>query len=531
MKLRRLLILGLLMAGLFACQTPPSSPPAGEIMLEPLVPEEDLGEVFEAVQMAGVFEDSKTFVDCRPTINPERIIAAYREQKNQPDFDLEQFVEAHFLPPRVFNSDFHSDPNRSIGEHIVALWPVLTRQPDQNISGSLLELPNPYVVPGGRFREIYYWDSYFTMLGLQVSPPEYQALIGSMIDNFSFLIDTLGFIPNGNRTYFLGRSQPPFFSLMVKLWDQVEPGALTQYLPQLEKEYAFWMAGAEELSGAKLVHRRVVRLADGTVMNRYWDDHPAPRPESYREDVELAESSQREPTQLYRDLRAACESGWDFSSRWLQDQQNLASIRTTQLVPVDLNCLIYHLEKTLAEVYEATGQTEQASKMDSIATRRAASIERFCWSEEGFYGDYDWLNQKSTDILTAAAMFPLFFELSDSERATEVHDAVSQGLLAPGGIRTTTSPSGQQWDDPNGWAPLQWISYLGMKNYGFEETAASIKQRWISLNTKVYQNTGRMVEKYNVGDLSLEAGGGEYTLQDGFGWSNGVLLRMLKEEE
>ncbi len=530
MKLQRLLILGFLMAGLFACQAPSSSPAAGEVMLEPLVPEKDLGEVFEAVQMVGIFEDSKTFVDCRPTVSPERIVAAFREQKDQPDFSLEQFVETYFLPPRKFNSDFHSDPNRSVGEHITALWPVLTRQPDQNISGSLLELPHPYVVPGGRFREIYYWDSYFTMLGLQVSPPESQALIGSMLDNFSFLIDTLGFIPNGNRTYFLGRSQPPFYSLMVKLWDQVKPGALTQYLPQMEKEYAFWMEGLEGLSEEKPAHRRVVRLSDGTVMNRYWDDQPEPRPESYREDVELAESSQREPSQLYRDLRAACESGWDFSSRWLEDQENLGTIRTTQLIPVDLNCLMYHLEKTLAEAYRASGQEDKAQDMESVASGRAEAIERFCWSEGGFYSDFNWIEQKSTDILTAAAMFPMFLEVADQTKALQVHEAITQGLLAPGGILTTLNPIGQQWDAPNGWAPLQWVSYLGMKNYGFNETAASIKDRWINLNTKVYQNTGRMVEKYNVGDLSLEAGGGEYALQDGFGWSNGVLLRMLNEE-
>ena len=495
----------------------------------PLYPARDLDSLFHEVQMEGVFEDSKAFVDCRPTAPATDIVAGYQRLKGQPDFDLEQFVKLNFKPPRVFSSDFEADRSRSVEQHILALWPVLTREPDADITGSLIELPFPYVVPGGRFREIYYWDSYFTMLGLAVSDSAQQALIGHMLDNFAYEIDTLGFIPNGNRTYFLSRSQPPFFSLMVRLWDAAQGDQLGRYLPQLEREYEFWMDGATDLSADQPTHRRVVRLPDGTVLNRYWDDDPRPRPESYREDVRLARESKREDKQLFRDLRAACESGWDFSSRWLRDSQDLASIRTTEMIPVDLNCLLYHLEATLAEAYARQASPEKADSYQRRAQARADAINQYCWDGQQ-YGDYDWVRQAPMGRPTAAMMFPLYVELAPDDRAQATVAAMQAHLLAPGGLLTTPVNSGQQWDAPNGWAPLQWIAIEGLRRNGFDSLAQDLRQRWVRLNTRVYDNTGKMVEKYNVSDLSLEAGGGEYPLQDGFGWSNGVLLRLLREK-
>lgn len=496
----------------------------------PTEPARDLGALFEAVQLSGVFEDSKTFVDCRPISAPAEILAAYDAQKNQPDFDLTQFVQYNFKPPRTFSSTFQTDTSRTVAEHIQTLWPTLTREPDKDIPGSLLELPHAYVVPGGRFREIYYWDSYFTMLGLQVSAPEQQALIGEMIQNFAYLIDTLGYIPNGNRTYFLGRSQPPFFSMMVSLLDKGEKGALRTYRPQMEAEYEFWMNGTNQLSDSVPAYRRVVRLPDGTVLNRYWDDRPEPRPESYREDVELAERSQREPMQLFRDLRAACESGWDFSSRWLRDPNDLGTIHTTELIPVDLNCLLYHVEVVLAEAYASEGNPEKQSYYQRRAQDRADAINHYCWDGTQ-YSDYDWVAQAPTELVTAAMMFPLYMEIAPTERIALSVQSLQANLLAPGGVLTTPIQSGQQWDAPNGWAPLQWITVEGLRRNGQTVVAEEVANRWIQLNTNVYRNTGRMVEKYNVSDLSLEAGGGEYALQDGFGWSNGVLLRMLTHDK
>ena len=148
---------------------------------------------------------------------------------------------------------------------------------------SLLPLPQPYVVPGGRFREIYYWDSYFTMLGLEESGR--RDLVVDMVHDFAYLIDTYGHVPNGTRTYYLSRSQPPFFFEMVGLLSSDDPArAFVRYLPELKREYAFWMEGAQSLRRGR-AHRRVVALPDGSILNRYWDDRDTPRDESYREDT------------------------------------------------------------------------------------------------------------------------------------------------------------------------------------------------------------------------------------------------------
>ena len=163
----------------------------------------------------------------------------------------------------------------------------MTRKADKKIKGSsLLPLPHPYIVPGGRFNEIYYWDSYFTMLGLQVSGRV--DLIESMIDNFSHLIETVGFIPNGNRTYFMGRSQPPFYACMVELLAQSKGKKVyVKYLPFLEKEYAFWMKGVNRLKKTGDAQKRVVKVKGG-ILNRYWDNFDAPRAEMYQDDIELS---------------------------------------------------------------------------------------------------------------------------------------------------------------------------------------------------------------------------------------------------
>lgn len=186
---------------------------------------------------------------------------------------------------------------------------------------SLLPLPKPYVVPGGRFREVYYWDSYFTMLGLAESG--HWDKVEDMVSNFAAEIDAWGHIPNGNRSYYLSRSQPPFFSFMVELLATHDGDrVLKTWLPQMEKEYQYWMKGADALEPGK-ANQRVVRMEDGALLNRYWDDNDTPRPESWLDDVTTAKNNPNRPaTEIYRDLRSAAASGWDFSSRWMDDPKN-----------------------------------------------------------------------------------------------------------------------------------------------------------------------------------------------------------------
>ncbi|NBA87143.1 alpha,alpha-trehalase TreF [Emticicia sp. CRIBPO] len=485
----------------------------------------ELGPLFEKVQTSRVFADNKTFPDCLPNISLEEINARFSEQKEQPGFDLKTFVLQYFTLPPETGQSYESDRNMPAKEHIEELWEVLERKTVAE-NGSLIPLPYPYVVPGGRFREVYYWDSYFTMLGLRISGRN--ETMRHMVDNFSYMIQTIGHIPNANRTYYIGRSQPPFYSLMVSLLAQTYGnGVFIDYLPFLEKEYQFWMDGEDLLDEQNKAVKRVVLLPDGTILNRYWDKSNTPRPESYVEDLELSHISDQEPEVLFRNLRAAAESGWDFSSRWFKNPEAFESIHTTDLLPVDLNCLLYYLEITIAKGYLLEGRSEEAGVFQNLSESRKRAIEKYCWNEEeGFYFDYDFVAGNQKDQFTLAAAFPLFFELAPNEKALKVAGVLEDRFLAEGGLLTTLQFTSQQWDAPNGWAPLQWIAYQGLVNYEITNLAEKIRDNWTALNLKIYKETGKMTEKYNVHNLHIKAGGGEYPNQDGFGWTNGVYLKM-----
>lgn len=501
-------------------------------------PADRYAELFVAVQRSGVFDDSKTFVDCAPRQSPEVILAAYRAQCRTPGFDLRAFVAAHFTPER--RAAQHRDgvvAGLPLEAHIDALWDELTRHPARHPRrGSLLALPHAYVVPGGRFVEMYYWDSYFTMLGLSASGRH--ALLHAMTDNFAYLIDAHGHVPNGTRTYYLSRSQPPVFALMAELCESHRGRGAGRYLPQMRREHAYWMDGADGL-GPGRAHRRVVRLADGTLLNRYWDDRDTPREESWREDVATAARSERPDAQVWRDLRAAAESGWDFGSRWLDEAASglsaadaLATIRTTSILPVDLNALLHKLESTIARLSRDAGDDGTALEFEARADARRRAITEVFWCDgTGAFMDHDWTTGAARAHLTAATVAPLFTRTATPGQASALATTVRRRLLAPGGFATSEIESGQQWDRPNGWAPLQWLAVEGFEAYGHHDLAREIRERWLDTVEHVYAKEGKLVEKYalraSAQDAPCGGGGGEYTLQDGFGWTNGVVREWL----
>ncbi|RRN79349.1 alpha,alpha-trehalase TreA [Pseudoxanthomonas sp. SGD-10] len=527
---RRLLFVLPLLLGACAARPPlagqPATPAAtaAEDARSVRTPDQAWPAVFAAVQEARLFADQKYFVDAVPRSDPATIEAAFAQQRGLPGFDLRRFVDGHFvLPDEGAATDI---PKRdTLRAHIDALWPLLTRRsPAPRPHDSLLQLPHPYVVPGGRFREVYYWDSYFTMLGLAESGQH--ALVRQMLDNFAHLIDAWGHVPNGNRSYYLSRSQPPFFSHMVMLQAKLEPAAPVRYLPQLRREHAFWMDGAEGLRPGQ-AHRRVVRLADGSLLNRYWDDRDSPRPESYVQDRQTAAASTRPAGEVYRELRAGAESGWDFSSRWLDDPMRLDTIHVTTRVPVDLNSLLHHLETTIALACGQAGDQACARDYQARAGARAAAIERHLWQADGYYGDLDLRDGQVRARPTAAALFPLHAGIASPERACSTAAMVRAQLLKPGGLVTTTIDSGQQWDAPNVWAPLQWIAVDGLRRYGEDALARDIAAGFLGNVRTLFGREHKLVEKYDADGALQGGGGGEYPLQDGFGWTNGVALALL----
>ena len=237
------------------------------------------------------------------------------------------------------------------------------------------------------------------------------------------------------------------------------------------------------------------------MLNRYWDARDTPREEMYLEDVTTAARSARPAAEVYRDLRTAAASGWDFSSRWFDDDGDLARTRTTSFVPVDLNCFLFALEAQIARLSASCGDTRSAEEFTQRARARRDAIDRWLWDDaRGAYADYDLLRGRSRAPCVA----------------------------------TTLRESSEQWDRPNGWAPLQWLAIQGLARYGHHALAREIRRRWLAPVGSVCARESKLVEKYMIVEPTTHGArggdGGEYPLQDGFGWTNGVTRKLLHQD-
>lgn len=507
----------------------PRRPPSdADSRATPCSPSSSFGELFARFCESDTSSDMKRLADAIPRAAPDAILARFRAEAPLTEEALRQFVERWFvLPPLIARDDFATPSAGSLQEHISRVWPKLVRHTDTAPShSSLLPLPRPYIVPGGIFRESYYWDTYFSIIGLG---EEWESLHRDCVDNLAHLIGRFGFVPNGNRSYYLTRSQPPLFFKAVQSLDPARPGrAFARYLPELQAEHAFWMDGEADLSSGR-AHRRVVALHDGSVLNRYWDDGDRPRDEAYRRDALVCmQTGEREPADILREVRAACESGWDFSSRWFLDGSSFATIATTSMIPVDLNSLLYGLEQAIQAGASDAGARKVAAEYRRRADARRQAMCRHLWSSvAGSFVDLNWRQRTRRSTPTAASLFALFCGVASQGQATETARAMEQTLLAPGGIVASLNRTGEQWDAPNGWAPLQWAAVAGLRAYGHHALAKAIAIRWLRMVEEIYLRTGRTVEKYDV--LSnAPGGGGEYPLQDGFGWTNGVAMALAR---
>ncbi len=481
------------------------------------------GELFKRVQVLKIFPDSKTFTDSIPLYDPKIILKKYEQEKGRKDFNLKNFILQNFQIPIVSGDLIENavPANRSVEAYINSLWSVLYRNPDVQIPkhSTLIPLPYPYIVPGGRFREIFYWDSYFTALGLVQS--KMTDMVKNVCDNFAYLIENIGHIPNGNRIYFATRSQPPVFALMIDLLAKhTDKQIIHSYLPYVEKEYRFWMS------------KRIVDLEEKFTLNNYGDEDDTPREEAYLEErLNAHKVPAARKRKYYRNNRAAAESGWDFSGRWFADHQNISTSITSELLPVDLNCLLYLYEKHLHDWYKLIGEPKKAEKFLRAGTDRVMLIQKYMYnSREKFFFDYNYVQEKQSIYPSLAGVFPLYAGIATQEQAQHVADRLQKEFLFSGGLVTSTRDTGEQWDYPNGWAPLQWIAIQGLKKYGFITLAGEIKARWLKNCENTFKNTGNMYEKYNVVKPAFKPEDGEYPVQTGFGWTNGVYVALLHDK-
>lgn len=569
------------------------------------------GEVLHTIQMANVFQDSKYFVDMPIRSNSsaklifhdfehrqlslKKFVAAHNGskdlEKDKAEYVglLREFLNRHFdqpgsdmipatpndyqehtLPPLI--STIKNSEYQNWAFELHQLWKHLGRIPQSSVRGSYLHTKpedmqqegiksSQYivVVPGGRFRESYYWDSLWIITGLLIS--DLKETARNVVNNLLNYVAEYGFVPNGGRIYYLTRSQPPMLSEMVKLIAQYTRNTtLTEFdleylsyaVPILEKEYSFWMKEGPGGHAVTFLRRKIDGNGQYSVathtLNRYISQANHPRPESYREDFVIASSmyptannsvnqarQDRLKKNWYNDLIAAAESGWDFSSRWLRDGVDLRTVYTSLVLPVDLNAFMFRMEENLRDFHIALGNRHRARFFDAAATRRAHAIEDVLWNEkEKCWKDYDLERHSHRMIRAASDYSPLWakaFNMSDTQRVKDVIVSLNvSGLIQSAGVQATTTFTGQQWDAPNAWPPEQDLIIEGLLNLNTPESnamARDLARRWVHSGFIAWKHTGLMYEKYNATQAGNVGYGGEYFPQFGFGWANGVILKYL----
>jgi alpha,alpha-trehalase len=403
----------------------------------------------------------------------------------------------------------------------------------------LLYLPRPYVVPGGRFNEMYGWDSYFIQVGLLRD--DELARARDMVENFLYEIRHYGTILNANRTYFLSRSQPPFLTRMILgVYERTKDREwLRATVPAIETYYRFWTVEPHVIPEIGL--------------SRYFDVGEGPAPEvvsdekdargrthydrareyyrmhdvtDYDESLYYDQERDRLTPLFYKGDRSMRESGFDPSSRF-----GPFSVDIVHHAPSCLNSLLFLMEQEAAGIMETLGDATSARTWRTRAAERRERIDRFLWDEKaGTYYDYNFRTKRQRKYDFATAFYPLWVGAASKTQAAAVRGNLSK-LEAPGGLLTSTQATGNQWDAPFGWAPLQMIAVEGLRRYGFDEDADRLASKFIGLVAKEFQEHGTIVEKYDMRrrESDVEAGitFGYSANQIGFGWTNGVVLDLL----
>ena len=405
----------------------------------------------------------------------------------------------------------------------------------------LLYLPNPYVIPGGRFNEMYGWDSYFIQLGLLKDGQI--GLAKNMADNFLYEIRQYGQILNANRTYYMTRSQPPFLTeMLLGVYRQTNDRAwLAAAVETAEEYYRYWT--------------REPHLTPQTGLSRYYDLGDGPSPEvsasevndvghthydlvrnyfkSHRvEAYDVSRFYDRKHDELtaefYKGDRSMRESGFDPSARFGPFNADIVAYN-----PVCLNSLLYVMETQMAEILEILGRGGEAPVWRTRADERSKLLNALMWDpQDGLYYDYDFQKQQLRRYPYLTAFYPLWAGIASREQAAHVRQALGK-FEKPGGLRTSTNRSGDQWDAPFGWAPLQLIAVEGLRRYGYNADANRVAEKFLSMVHEEFRRTGHILEKYDVerraADIQGEVRYGYSSNEVGFGWTNGVFKVLIDE--
>jgi len=498
------------------------------------------GEILKVIQESGLFADSKTFVDMPMKYDPEVILENFKKLDNFTIADLSKFLRENFMTAGSeimswtptdwvqnpgFIHNMRSEVYKEFATQVNGMWKSLGKQLIPDVAKnpqrySMIPQRNPFIVPGERFNEFYYWDSYWIIRGLLTSGMNQTAR--GIIMNALDLVREFGFVPNGARVYYLTRSQPPFLSEMVRYYyeqtNDIE--LLKEALPLLEDEYDFWMK------------THAVELPGGHVLNRFYADVKQPRPESYREDVHaVKDKTETEAFAFFSDIIAGAESGEDFTSRWFTEGSDLRSIATRSFIPVGLNAIMYKFESNMVYFHNVLNVHPTIDFAQALIDRKSA-MDTYLWNPKAFqWFDYSLTNNSQIMRSYPSNWFPVWAGAYDTTQTTQIFNSLeNSGLLQFGGVLTTHLNSGQQWDGPNAWAPHQSLIVEVLKQLNTPESiklAETVALRWIHTTFLGYESSRMMHEKYNALIPGAHGSGGEYPPQIGFGWTNGVTIEFL----
>jgi alpha,alpha-trehalase len=478
-----------------------------------------------------------------------------------------------YLPTELAAPEAVKGLAASCGVKVVALPRPITKLGDlmpeklaaRGLEPGLLYLPNKYVVPGGRFNEMYGWDSYFIVLGLIAD--HHEELARGMVENFFFEIEHYGAVLNANRTYYLTRSQPPFLTSMMRAIYE-DPGSfkskaearawLEEGYERAQKDYETWMRPEHQAGHTGLARYYdygegpVPEMADDSTyypdVIRWLAAHPVQNPgfllkasasPDADEAVRLKRTScdvvrskvcakaEAEGYRLTHDFyvgdRAMRESGFDPSFRF-----EAFSGATHHYAPVCLNSLLFRYERDMEHFAHLLGKVDDAHAWGLRAKNRNAAIQRYLWSpKQGTFADYDFTRAKTSSYAYITSLYPLWAGAATREQAAQV-EAKLNLFERPGGLAMSNTNTGLQWDEPLGWAPTNWIAVAGLAAYQFRDDARRIAGEFTATVDKGFAADGTIREKYNVdaANSDVKVAVGYKTNVVGFGWTNAVYLKM-----
>jgi alpha,alpha-trehalase len=548
MKLFRLFVLAIAAIRISSAQVPQTAP-APSATVDPAATLTYIHGAWDTLTRS--MTDCHSLVDIKVTTNPVLYMPA--EMTAPPEVAaLEQkcHVSIRSLPRRI----------EKIGDV----------RPEELHEAGLLYLPSPYVVPGGRFNEMYGWDSYFILLGLEADHRE--ALAKDMVDNFLFEIEHYGAVLNANRTYYLTRSQPPFLTSMIRA--VYEDPASFPSTPAGRAEARTWLERAFALAGKDYsTWTRPEHKAGTTGLARYFDygngpvpemaddsdyyidvirwlvQHPHSGGDSYlvkaSEHPADSEASLLRQTSCDTHVSIVCSRAWyagyrlsrDFyvGDRAMRESGFDPSFRfgpfsgsTHHFAPVCLNSLLYRYERDMEHFALLLGKSNDAQRWKRRSQARSSAMHRYLWqAKRGAFVDFDFVRHQASTYAYVTWLYPLWAGFATREEAQQVV-ANLKTFERPGGLSMSNTNTGLQWDEPFGWAPTNWIAVAGLESSGFRSDAQRIAREWNETVDTGFAHDGTLREKYNVesGNANVKVSAGYTVNQIGFGWTNAVYLKM-----